>query len=80
MTERGKCIGNDRFTGCCRVGQACFAPLARQGLDCANKVFGVEVNEYLNTLEDSSSTLERGELLGTLAPHAGFGTRSYGKL
>lgn len=54
--------------------------LARQVLDCANKVFGVEVNEYLNTLEDSSSTLERGELLGTLAPHAGFGTRSYGKL
>ena len=54
--------------------------LTRQVLGCANKVFGVDVDRHLKTLEDTSLTHERGELLGTLTPHVGFGVSSYGKL
>jgi hypothetical protein len=54
--------------------------LARQVLNCADKVFGAEVTEYMDALDDSSCARERGELLGMLAPHAGFGGPSYGKL
>ena len=54
--------------------------LVRQVLSCANKVFGTAVEQHLKTLDDSSNTRERGELLAALAPHAGFGASSHGKL
>jgi len=54
--------------------------LTRQMLGCANKVFGADVDGHLKTLEDTSLMHERGELLATLAPHAGFGGLCYGKL
>ncbi|MDO5120384.1 MAG: hypothetical protein Q4D48_09905 [Coriobacteriales bacterium] len=54
--------------------------LARQVLSCANKVFGTDVEEHLEMLDDTSLIRERGELLSALAPHAGFGASSYGKL
>lgn len=52
--------------------------LARHVLSCANKVFGVAIEDRLKTLDDSSRTRERNELLGMLAPHEGFGVPSYG--
>lgn len=54
--------------------------LARQVLNCASKVFGADVEEHLETLNNGFLARERGELLEILTPHAAFGVSSYGKL
>ena len=54
--------------------------LVRQVLSCAHEVFGVDVDEYLKTLEDTLLTRDRWELLGSLLPRGGARGASYGKL
>ena len=54
--------------------------LVRQVLSCAHEVFGVDVDEHLRTLEDTSLTRDRWELLGSLLPCGGVRGASYGKL
>ena len=54
--------------------------LTRQMLSCAQKVFGVDVERYRDTLESTAFVRERGDLLRQLTPHRGAGASSYGRM
>lgn len=54
--------------------------LTRQILSCAHNVFGADVDEHLRMLEDTSLEHDRWNVLDSLTPNRGLGTRSYGEL
>ena len=54
--------------------------LAHQVLSCAHEVFGTDVDEHLKTLDDTSLTRDRWELLDSLLPRGGARGSCYGKL
>lgn len=54
--------------------------LTRQILCSAHSVFGVDVDRYLQTLDDTSLTRDRWDLLDSLLPNGRMREPSYGKL
>lgn len=54
--------------------------ITRQILSCARMAFGAEVGPFMETLEDTSLTRDRWELLSSLLPAGHHGESSYGKM
>lgn len=54
--------------------------LTRQILRCAHEVFGVNTAKLERTLDDTSLTRDRWELLDSLSPHGHLGKPPYGKV